>query len=498
MPIRRGFAYLLFLPALFAQRPDFEVRVVEDTSGNPLPSAEAKLRKTGARELAADLDTGRDGVARASGLAPGDYTLTVVKPNFVSSQLRVRVPAGPLTVRLVHYGVISGQVSDANGRPVPGRISAPYGRTIGGARIIILTKSDAGALTNYREVTVEEEGRYRIYDLPPGQYAVGLWYDGLADGSGMTLYPDTVHPRWFTIGGGEEHNGVDFQIPSRPAVRVSGRVALPDPKARFALSLGLPEQPLLPVAQTLTDSDGSFNFEKIPAGAYELFAASTDGGYGARSSGLAKDPQYARVRVSVGATDVGAIEVATAPARSAVVKLAGEKPPEGCPQNVTVTTRFVDPWAVMQFGATTPVAYGKEAVIRDLPPGRVEFNVTGLTGNCYAASAPVVDLGGEPSGPVTLELATGGSLRGTLRGAPMGARYTVVLLESDAPSTADARVAVPGADGRFQFDSLKPGRYRIAASTSRWVSDPSKMIEIQIPGGSTTEIDLPAPKGERP
>jgi len=41
-----------------------------------------------------------------------------------------------------------------------------------------------------RQVQLEDGGRYRIFDLPPGQYAVGLWWGGLPVGSGAQMYPD--------------------------------------------------------------------------------------------------------------------------------------------------------------------------------------------------------------------------------------------------------------------------------------------------------------------
>jgi hypothetical protein len=483
----------------FAQRPDFEVRVVEDTSGNPLPSAEAKLQKFAARELAADLDTDREGIARASGLPPGEYNVTVVKSNYVSAQVRVRVPSERITVRLVHYGIISGQVMDSKGRPAQARIIAPGGRTAGGCRISILAKSDGpGGFTQLRETYLDEDARFRIYDLPPGHYAIGLYYDNLPDGSGMMIYPDTEHPRLFAIGGGEEHRGVDFTIPSRPAVQISGHVIQPKPKMRFFVALGSPGQPMLPIAETVAKDDGSFAFERVPAGTYDLFVSGPDTGYSMHGSSVGPDPHYARVRVNVGATNVSGIEVPVSGGKSVVVTLAGSKPPEGCPSSVNIHAKLLEPWGLLESGDRTSVTFGKEATLRGLVPGKVELTATGLTGNCYAANTPVVDLGGETPAPVALEIASAGSIRGTLRsGEAKPTDYTVVMLESDAQPTSEARIASPTADGRFAFDSLKPGRYRIAAQPNgpraRWVSDVSRMIEIDIPGGSPTDLDLPAP-----
>jgi hypothetical protein len=70
----------------------FEARVVEDSSGNPLASAEVRFHKIGMRELAADLDTDSEGRLRASGLPPGDYTIDISETH-VTASLKVQVPS---------------------------------------------------------------------------------------------------------------------------------------------------------------------------------------------------------------------------------------------------------------------------------------------------------------------------------------------------------------------------------------------------------------------
>src|SRR6185369_1196620 len=124
--------------------------------------AELRFRKAGMRELAADLDTDREGRARVTGLPAGDYTVEVAKPNYLTMSLKLRVPSSALVVRLVRYAAIGGQVVDQQSQPVPARIHAPYGRTIGGTRVIILEKArDSEELRIARETAPEEDGRYR-------------------------------------------------------------------------------------------------------------------------------------------------------------------------------------------------------------------------------------------------------------------------------------------------------------------------------------------------
>ena len=484
----------------------FEGRVIEDSSGNPLASAEVRFRKAGMRELAADLDTGRDGRVRAAGLPAGDYTVDVSKPNYVTASLKFTIPGEALTVRLVRYASIGGSVTDQQGQPVPGQILAPYGRTIGGARVTLLMKAEGSEqLRPVREKSLEEGGVYRIYDLPPGQYAVGLWYDGLKDGSGVQLYPDNAHPRFFTVAGGEEYKNVDFLILPRGGYQVSGKVEIPKKGEIYALALGLPEQPALPVAQTLTEPDGSFRFEKVPMGTYDLLVGGPDKGYGARTTLLGAEPKFGRTPVQVSGANVENLSIPVSAGRSLTVTLRGhgsDALPPGCPPSVSVSAELLEPWGVIGL-MPAQVAFGKEQTVKNVPPGRVRLVAGGLGAGCYQVNPPVVDLSRDPTGPAAVELASAGLIRGTLRsGTARATDFAVVLLEAGAASDAQAQIAFPDAQGRFIFEGLKPGRYRMVAqpaaeaSKARWIADVTKMVEVEIPGGTPTDVELPVvPKG---
>lgn len=379
-PVARSLAALpaRMLPKLAAmaqaaqpQENELAGQVIEDSSGSPLVSAELRFHQKGTRELAADLETDRQGRFRATELPPGDYTVDLSKPNYVTTTFKLHAPATGLLLRLVRYGVMDGSVRDAAGRPIPGRVLAPGGRTIGGARLTVMAKAPGTEdLQSVRQISVEEGGHYRIYDLPPGQYAIGLWYSGLNEGSGMQFYPDNVHPRIFTVAGGEEYGTINFTVEPRQSYAVSGKIELPAGKKQFQLALGLPEQPALPIAQTLTEDDGTFRFEKVPAGTYDLFAAGPTGGYGAFDSILGGgEPLFGRTRVQVIAQSVEGLSVPLSPGRPLKLVL---RPQAGCPQTVAVSLASLEPWAVM-FSPSAQVAFGQEQTIRNLAPGRARY-----------------------------------------------------------------------------------------------------------------------------
>ena len=477
-------------------------RVLEDNSGEPLATAELRFHQAGMRELAADLETESDGRFHAAGLAAGEYTVDVSKPNHVATTLKVRVPATALLVRLVRYAVIAGTVRDTEGRPVPGRVSSPTGRTLGSARVAVLVKQNgAEELKVVRQQPLEEGGRYRIFDLPPGQYAVGLWWAGLSIGSGAQMYPDAAHPRFFAVEGGEDYRDIDFLVAPGAAFSVSGRIEGSRPNVQYSLALGLPDLPALPIAQMWTESDGSFCLDKIPPGAYDLFAAGPASGYGAFESSLGSDPVYGRTQIQVAAQNLEGIRVPVSAGRPLQVVLRG--PPQGCPQTASVTLTQLEPWGLLGRASVQASLAGPQTV-RDLAPGRYGLSVTGLGAGCYQVSRPVVDLSREVSGPVAVELGTAGSIRGTLPAGPANPRdFAVMLLDAEAADGTPAQLAIPDERGHFEYAGLRPGRYRIAAqpaagaARARWVADLAHMIEFDVPAGTPTDLDLPVspPKG---
>jgi len=501
-----------------------EGRVVEDSSGSPLPSVELRFHQAGMLEMAADLETDGDGRFRAEGLPPGKYTVDVAKPNYIATRIDLHVPSPAVFLRLVRYGAIDGQATDGEGRPLPGRIGvdaqgrpmppdilAPNIRTAGSARVAVLVRAPAaGGLRVVRDMALEDNGRYRFHDLPPGEYAVGLWYSGLDVGSGVQLFPDSANPRFFTVQGGEDYSDVDFQVSSQPAYSVSGRIELPAGKAQFQLSLGLPEQPLLPVGQAVSEPDGSFRFAKVPAGTYTLFAAGPVGGGSAFLSLLGEGQRwFGRLHIQVGAQDLTGVAVPLATERSVNVVLRGPagsaQPPEGCPKSAAVSATPAEPWSVMLTGRS-PVVFGKEQAVGKLPPGKVNLVATDLGAACYQAKPAMADLSAETPAPVAIELASAGSIRGTLKSAAAPvADLAVVLLAAGNAEDTQPRLAYPDEQGHFAFTALPPGHYRLAAhprtngARERWVALGAHALEIDVAGGAPSTVELTAEgNGDRP
>src|ERR1035441_2973867 len=100
-----GAAILFLALTIPAVAQELDGRVLEDTSGEPLATAELRFHKAGMRELAADLGTERAGRFHASGLPAGEYTVDVSKPNHITTTLKLHVPATGILVRLGRYEI---------------------------------------------------------------------------------------------------------------------------------------------------------------------------------------------------------------------------------------------------------------------------------------------------------------------------------------------------------------------------------------------------------
>jgi hypothetical protein len=264
------------------------------------------------------------------------------------------------------------------------------------------------------------------------------------------------------------------------------------------------------LARTLAEKDGSFQFEKVPLGSYDLFVAGPVNGYTEFESTLGGgSPWFGRTRIQVAGQNVEGLSVSVSAARPFHVVLRSNNsasPAAGCPQHATVSLASLEPWGIW-FSASTQASFAKEQAIADLPPGRFRVVANELGSGCYQLNPPVVDLSGDVSSPVAIELASAGSVQGVLRAGPAHpAEFAVVLLDAENTAGAQAQVAFPDAEGRFKFEGLRPGRYRIAAppaaekSSGRWVADLAHMLEVNVPGGKATDVELAAslPQGAHP
>ena len=152
----------------------------DDANGAPVRRAIVTLSGTGAT-ASVQIATDADGRFAFPDLPAGRYTLTAEKPGFVKTFYGSALPGrGPtaaialgagerqssIAIALVRGAVIAGTVVDENGAPLSGavvRVMQPL--MLNGERKLVDTPSQLQPWQNS-----DDQGRYRIYGLAPGEY----------------------------------------------------------------------------------------------------------------------------------------------------------------------------------------------------------------------------------------------------------------------------------------------------------------------------------------
>ncbi len=484
-------------------------RVVEDSSNTPLASVDVRLSKTGQPRLVADLDTDVSGTFTVPDLAPGDYRLVLSKPNFLGVTLEFKISADTDKIghqfRLIRGAAISGQVTDSGGHPLPGGFVYAMPRPAEGDSFRPFNQSTPQVNGPVSLVPLDPAGRYRLYNLPPGQYAVvAAWgasrqraaqngsSAALRDlGTGLQFYPSNSAPTLFTLTGGEQVQA-NFMIASPQTWSVSGKIdrELKPNEGRFWLGLVLPDQPGLAIAAAQTDAAGAFTFDGIPAGNYDLLVSGPSRGYGGVGGILEPAAQYARTRVIVSGQNVAGLVISPAPGRSASFVL--KRTDNSCPDSADLSMTALEDWTTVL--TSKPTIGLKPQNVDNLAPGRFRISATVPGAGCYAVPKTVTI--GEENGPIEVIVSPGGAIRGIIRNAAANAQFLAVLTD---PDSSAVRVARPDDAGAFLFTALPPGQYRLAAvaaneaSQSRWVSSDPRATNVKVVGGATVDLDLDVP-----
>jgi beta-lactamase regulating signal transducer with metallopeptidase domain len=261
-------------------------RVVEANSARPVPDASVQAMGS---EGAAQTRTGENGTYELAGLKPGNYTLLVKAPGFVETYYgktsstvmdfgtQVTAAGGRVTsgldVRVQPAGSISGRITDAKGRGLPG-VEVELVRS--GARL-----PAAGAAVFAQTI---EDGTYRMRDVSPGDYVVRAYANrnlrpaegGPAAAYTVTLYPgvtDVGSAQPLRIYAGQELLDVDFALATSRKFRITGRVVDPGGPAS---GVGVMLHPMGPSGlpggenKVVPDAEGRFEIKDILPGTYML------------------------------------------------------------------------------------------------------------------------------------------------------------------------------------------------------------------------------------
>ena len=489
--------------------------VVDDASGAAVSKPEVLV--FGQRPPRIDATTKDDGTFQADDLRPGDYTVSVWSPGYVSTATSVHMgnEAGPLHIRLVRLGAIEGQLTGLQGWT---------------ASVLALTRSvdkKTGieiwnpVLGNFaRAAIVDSDGHFRIADLPPGFYSLLVAYSN----SGVLRYPDGKGA--LELKGDGATARVQIPIPAGAAVRtVEGQVELPDPQSWYWVTLSDPRQPALAVATTISDDKGAFAFRGIVPGAYEVLAVPGEGERGTR--GKVPYHGFARVAVDLRAQDVHAVKITAQQAIKVSVALQELTPmplSERCGFAI-VTLMPLEDWGVPLERLQGVVKIGNDGAslspeaIDGLAPAR--YGVSVENGNaCRVADNPVLDLANALAGSVEAKMREPGTVKGLAEtGSEVilipddfteGWSYLPAMWFAELPfgaglhfreqanwggggSPPQVHTAVADTAGHFEFKYVPAGSYHIGLRSAGPAPDRQTMKQIDVPPAGIAEADLVGP-----
>ena len=474
--------------------------VLEQASGRPLARAVVRLDpvpQSGGKQLTTR--AGRGGQFLFPPIAPGVYLLVAVRDGYFPVAYGQRLPIGrgiPIQVtadsdffaelRLRHKGALTGRVLDENGVGRPGVSVLAYR-----ARLPLLSAGSALS---------DDRGVFRIHGLDPGKYWVRSAAHTLDDGSG-----------WLPTFGPQSREVRDARVHQVTVDADTADVDVsPDPGALFHLSGLIACDTSGPVIVTLSSETGrrrtqsvcpvgGYKFEGLAPGVYEVFATLADGG----TSGFI---EFFLDRDS----DAGNVQVTQAPTVDIEVRRAGSNALADIP--LALTGRRQD---LSEAEAERDIARPRAT----LAPGHWELRAHLPVGQ-YVES--IVNLRGAPRRPWKAERASdwfevfietrfpsririmvsdqAGQIAGKVMadskpipGAPV---FLWPVADSARRSLSGPQQALSDTEGRFRFDSLPPGDYRLLASfdvneIDEELIEMSRAAIVHAEASQTANIELP-------
>jgi hypothetical protein len=418
---------------------------VLDESGDPVAGARVVL--TGEARFVAAAEVDSEGRFEMADLAPGRFRLSAVASGYL--------PAAHGGIEIKEGSGIEGiDLVLRRGAVVEGRVLAPDGSPVAGARVAVLdqpAETDLG-LAGRPETFADDEGRYQLGGIAEGDRTVAAEHAGFRPARRQVKVQEGTTPLDLQLGRGFE---------------VSGRVTSPEGPARGAFLRLLGVESASPVT---SGPDGSFRFEAVAEGRYRVEA---------------ETPGYASAaeEVRVAGASVTGLEIRLERGGAIVGRILG-LPFQDLAQVQVVATAPDRP------GQKGQVDYGGRYRVEGLGPGEWKV-IAALPAQSRQAGGVAALSEGRSEARLDLEFSAGFILSGRVErgGSPIGG--ALVLVESGDGSGGNT---VTGPDGRFRVEGLRPGTYALTALEPRSNLRSDQKLEIE--GDREVVVALPAPPGD--
>lgn len=482
-------------------------KVVEARSGIALAFADVKVVSGVEHRLLIDLESDSAGEFKTPDLPAGRYLIRILKENYVDTTVQLYLDddkPSPVVARLLRCGVISGHVIDSLSRPVINATVLALSRMTESSPLRPSGRRESG-----HEVKVDENGGYRLFNLPPGNYVVVATYGASTSvigssgaaavgsvGSGVSYYPTNSQPNLLRISGGEEYDNIDFSISQSALYTIAGRIELGAPTPGFWLALTSVNRSTFATAVSQADENGGFRFVGIPPGSYILSACGPSSARGPLGTVLGAHPLFGRIFVDVGG-DLDGLVIPIGHGRSASFVLRNTSPGAlgRCPRSMTFRMSSLDDWGA-DLDRTVNLSFSALQHFSDLAPGRYVLTLVDSGETCFAPSDFFLDLSASNADvPLAIDVAPYSSIHGRL--LTKEPQHFVIDLSITQPNgDGDLQIAYANSDSDFIFDRLRPGRYRLDVkaitnlSSEPSASDWSKTLEFQVSPNSVKELEV--------
>jgi protocatechuate 3,4-dioxygenase beta subunit len=429
--------------------------------------------------------------------AAGSYRVAANGPGYLGTeygQRRASDPGEEITVAagdtrdrvdltLQRPGTIAGRLFDENGEPVEGvAVQAAQVRYVDGRRRLVESAP--------RTRPTDDQGRYRIFGLQPGEYfvsaAVGQveTFQPLAElpGYGTTYFPGTPNPaeaQRVTVGRSQDVAGIDFAIARVKTARLSGRAidSKGDPITGGIALMASRRSGTVATRQmgARIEPDGRFEFPNLAPGEYVLQASRH------RSSGWNEGESFSQF-VTITGVDVSDVQIRTSTGSTVSGHVTLEGGGTFSPGQIQLSAAPVDP-------DLSPMIGGGAA--RAVPDEDLEFQFAGLSGprrltvnrvppgwTLQAILLNGIDVTDTPLpfGKADQSLSdvdvvlshhvTRLTGQVNARGRP-SAGSSILLFSADRqawyPQSRFFKRAISASDGAFSVEGLPPGEYLAAA-----------------------------------
>ncbi len=476
--------------------------VLEQISGRPLARTTVRLEPVpqSARGKAQALTTraGRSGQFVFPGVAPGIYLLVAVRDGYFAAAYGQRLPTGrgtPIHVtadfnlftelRLRHKGALAGRVFDENGVATAGITVLAYGAQ--------LPLRSAGSAKS------DDRGVFRIHGLDPGKYFVRSGAHTFDDGSGWL---PTFGPSGSQVRDARAHrvtadgDTTDADIDPEPGAlfRLAGLITC-DIDGPVIVTLSSETGRL----RTQTFCKGGYRFDGLAPAVYEVFATVRDGA----ASGF--------IELFLDRNnEAGHVQVMQLPAVDIEVRMAGSKSIIDIPLRLTGRRQDQSETETEHEirGPRTTLAPGHWELRARPPDGQYVESIIHQRGSPRRQWKPErasdwYEVFIEPRFPSRMTITVSdqaGQIIGRVMeggkpvpGAPV---FLWPVAESARRSLGGIPQMLSDTEGRFGFDSLPPGDYRMLASfdvneLDEELIEVSRAAVVHAEASQTATVDLP-------